>query len=136
MSQNIHYIFRLRNENTIRNWEYLNTQKIMQNTNICHVKEVNKLLIQSKNDINIIVGYDKVINIYNNDQSFSMSIKYIYVVIKFTTFGTKTKNETVDLSISRSRSFLQTIKRLLKSKYQVKMCNKTTRLVSFHSTNF
>jgi hypothetical protein len=49
----------------------------MHNAKIYHVKGVNKLLLQSKNEIGVISNYDKVINIYNNNQSVSMSMEYI-----------------------------------------------------------
>jgi hypothetical protein len=49
--------------------------------NICHVKGVNKLFLQSKYEISIIVSNDKVINIYNNNQSVSIGMEYIQVVI-------------------------------------------------------
>jgi hypothetical protein len=44
---------------------------------ICHVKGVNKFLLQTKNEINVITNDDKVINIHNNNQSVSIGMEYI-----------------------------------------------------------
>jgi hypothetical protein len=53
----------------------------VQNTNIYHIKGVNKVVLQSKNEINVISSYDKAINKYNNNQGISMSMEFIEIVI-------------------------------------------------------
>jgi hypothetical protein len=87
------------------------------------------LLLQYKNEISVIVSDDKVINIYRNNQSVSISMDYIQVVIRFTMFETKSKKENVNLSIPSSRRLLQTIKRLIDLTNRVRICHKTRRLL-------
>ena len=92
------------------------------------------MFLQSKNEINIISSDDKVINIYNNNQSVAIDMKYIQVVIKFTMFETESNKEIVYISIPSLRSLLQIIEELLESKNQVRICHKTKRL--FHENFF
>jgi hypothetical protein len=49
----------------------------MESTKICYIEGVNKLLLQSKNEIDFTANDDKVVNIYNNNQGVSISMEYI-----------------------------------------------------------
>jgi hypothetical protein len=61
-------------------------------------------------------------------------MNYIQVVINFTTFDSKSKKETINLSIPSLGILLQTIKRLIESTNQVIICQKTRWL--FHENFF
>jgi hypothetical protein len=97
----------------------------MQSAKICHIKGVRKMFLQSKDEIIIIANNEKIIYIYNNNQSVSIDVENIQAVIRFTPFESKLKEEIVDLRIPGLVSLIQTIKQLLDSKNIIESVTKS-----------